>query len=291
LSTAVVEKLSKKDKKDNLAELSKAGRLSQRRMRLAIRIRKRAVDVMGAAGAQKVCDEIAQGQLSLARAKRDLSKAAATKKLEAAKALARPKIETLHCCSMEEFLGKARGIDAIITDPPYKKEYVGLYGELARLSATALKPNGTLAVMVGQSYLPEILAAMTPHMKYRWQMAYLTPGPSTAVWQNGNVNTNFKPILVFGGGKRIVDDVVRSDSGNGDKVYHEWGQSESGFMRLIERLTEPNDLVCDPFIGGGTTAVAAVRLHRRIVGCDTDAAMVRTAQSRVALAQRERNVL
>jgi 23S rRNA G2445 N2-methylase RlmL len=192
---------------------------------------------------------------------------------------------------MQDLLGKVRNLDAIITDPPYEKEYLPLYGELARLSVKALKPNGVLAVMCGQSYLPEILAAMTPHMKYRWQMAYLTPGPSTAVWQNGNVNTNFKPILIFGGGKRIVDDVVRSDSGDGDKLYHEWGQSESGFLRLIERLTEPNDLICDPFLGGGTTAIAAVRLSRRIVGCDIDGDMVETARRRVALELEKQKVV
>jgi tRNA/tmRNA/rRNA uracil-C5-methylase (TrmA/RlmC/RlmD family) len=80
--------------------------------------------------------------------------------------------------------------------------------------------------------------------------------------------------------------VVKSDVNDNDKRFHEWGQSESGFGRSIERLTEPNDLVCDPFLGAGTTAIAAIKLHRRIIGCDVDADLVRTAQSRVALAQR-----
>lgn len=49
-------------------------------------------------------------------------------------------------------------------------------------------------------------------------------------------------------------------------------------------MTQPSDLVCDPFLGAGTTAVAALRLHCRIVGCDIDAAQVEKAIARTTLA-------
>jgi DNA modification methylase len=39
---------------------------------------------------------------------------------------------------------------------------------------------------------------------------------------------------------------------------------------LIERLTNPGDLVVDPFLGGGTTAIVCRELGRRFVGCDID---------------------
>lgn len=39
---------------------------------------------------------------------------------------------------------------------------------------------------------------------------------------------------------------------------------------LIERLSEPGDVVFDPMLGSGTTLVEAVRLGRRAVGCDID---------------------
>jgi DNA methylase len=288
VSTTPVDTETKKAKVDNLAEVARQGGFSQRRLRLAQALETKAVDVVGWDAAQKICDEIGRGRLSLARAKRDLFKAEAAKKLAAAKAVVRPPLETcdLRVCSMQELLAKARGIDCILTDPPYGKEYVGvgLYGELARLAKAALKPTGTLAVMCGQYYLPEILAAMSKHIRYRWQMAYLTPGPATAIWESGNVNSQFKPILVFGGEKRIVDDVVRSDAE--DKSFHEWGQSESGMMRLVERLTDPSQLIADPFLGAGTTAVAAIRLHRRVIGCDLDPDIVQKALARVALATR-----
>src|SRR3989454_1977799 len=37
---------------------------------------------------------------------------------------------------------------------------------------------------------------------------------------------------------------------------------------FIERLTEPNALVYDPFLGRGTTIIEAALLGRRVVGCD-----------------------
>jgi DNA modification methylase len=52
-------------------------------------------------------------------------------------------------------------------------------------------------------------------------------------------------------------------------------------QRLIELYTFADDLVLDPFLGSGTTAVAAVRTGRRYVGYDTDPAYVKRAEARV----------
>jgi len=52
--------------------------------------------------------------------------------------------------------------------------------------------------------------------------------------------------------------------------------------RLIELYTYRDDLVLDPFLGSGTTAVAAVRTDRHFVGFDTDADYVELAIRRVA---------
>jgi len=49
-------------------------------------------------------------------------------------------------------------------------------------------------------------------------------------------------------------------------------------LALLERCllaaTEPGALVFDPFMGGGTTLVAAARTGRRVAGCDLDPAFV-----------------
>ncbi len=52
--------------------------------------------------------------------------------------------------------------------------------------------------------------------------------------------------------------------------------------RLINLYTYRDDLVLDPFMGAGTTAVAAVRTKRHYVGFDTDADYVKLAEQRIA---------
>lgn len=200
----------------------------------------------------------------------------------------------------------ADSVDAIITDPPYPAEFLELFGKkplgtdydtgdnyygdfqekgLAEIAARILKPGGICAVMVGQSYLPEILTRMEHSLAYHWMIAYLTPGGQAVQLWDRKVNTFWKPVLIFVKGEYGGDwlgDVARSDVNDNDKDHHHWGQSESGMADLIERLTKPGQLICDPFLGGGTTAVVAHALARRFVGCDTDETCIAITTERFA---------
>jgi site-specific DNA-methyltransferase (adenine-specific) len=193
----------------------------------------------------------------------------------------------VRCCRMEELLDSLRGLDAIITAPPYSEQYLPLYAELARRAKKALKPDGVLAVLCGQSYLPRLLADMSAHMPYRWTFAYLTPGGQAVQVWNRKVITFWKPVLVFGGSADWAGDVVQSKPNDNDKLFHEWGQSVSGFLDLVQRLTQPGQRVCDPFMGAGTTGVACLLSGRRFVGCDVDEQLARTSQARMAQAHRQ----
>jgi site-specific DNA-methyltransferase (adenine-specific) len=52
-------------------------------------------------------------------------------------------------------------------------------------------------------------------------------------------------------------------------------------QRLIDLYTYEGDVVLDPFMGSGTTAIAAVRNGRHYLGYDTDEAYVKAARERV----------
>jgi adenine-specific DNA-methyltransferase len=52
-------------------------------------------------------------------------------------------------------------------------------------------------------------------------------------------------------------------------------------VRLILALTRPGDLVVDPFLGAGTTAVASILTGRRVAGADVIADYVNVARHRV----------
>lgn len=175
-----------------------------------------------------------------------------------------------HCSCAELF---ASGIkpDSVITDPPYPEKFLPVFSELA----VACRDVPLVAVMVGQSYLPEVLGRLCEHLKYRWTLAYLTPGGQAVQQFPAKVNTFWKPVLLFGKAVEWIGDVSRSDVNDNDKKHHHWGQSVSGMADLVNRLTKPGQLVCDPFVGGGSTAIAALALNRRFVGSDLDAASVR----------------
>jgi site-specific DNA-methyltransferase (adenine-specific) len=182
------------------------------------------------------------------------------------------------------WLAKQTNVAAIITDPPYPKEFLPLYAKLAKAAKPHVEAGAILAVMCGQSYLPQILTMMTKHVPYLWCFVYLTPGgQAVQVWDR-KVNTFWKPILLFGTPRKWIGDVVKSDVNDNDKDWHEWGQSVSGMSSLIERITEPGDLIVDPMCGAGTTGVAAVTLSRRFAGCDIDERAVVTANQRVTVA-------
>jgi len=54
---------------------------------------------------------------------------------------------------------------------------------------------------------------------------------------------------------------------------------------FIKLFTQPGDVVLDPFVGSGTTAVAAVELGRRYIGIDINADYCHIARERIAYVQ------
>jgi len=183
----------------------------------------------------------------------------------------------LHVCSCSDLFAAGVRPDAVITDPPYPKEFLSVFLELAE----ACKSVPLVAVMAGQSYLPDVMQCLCKHLSYRWTLAYLTPGGQSVQQWEAKVNTFWKPVLLFGESAEWFGDVCKSNTNDNDKRFHDWGQSESGMADLVERLTKPGQLVCDPFLGGGTTAVVSLALGRRFVGCDVDALAVAKSKKRL----------
>lgn len=176
-------------------------------------------------------------------------------------------------------------IDAIVTDPPYPQEYLTLFSLLSWLAARVLKPGGSLFVMSGQSYLPEVICRLSEQMRYHWTLAYLTPGgQSPQIWPR-KVNSFWKPVLWFVKGEyagQWLGDVANSKANDNDKRFHGWGQSESGMIDLVQRCTEPGQTILDPFCGGGATGIAALAIGRNFIGADRDANCVEVCRQRLS---------
>ncbi|MBW2063258.1 MAG: site-specific DNA-methyltransferase [Deltaproteobacteria bacterium] len=176
---------------------------------------------------------------------------------------------------------KDNSLDWIITDPPYPKEYLPLIKTLAAFSLRTLKPGGSLLCMIGQSYLPEVIRILSEHLTYQWCCAYMTLGAHTQVWQR-KVMTGWKPLLWFVKGIYKGDwihDVLKSLAR--EKDYHKWGQSETGMADIIDQFTYPEESICDPFLGGGTTGIIAVKMNRYFIGIDKDKKAIETTKKRL----------
>ena len=180
--------------------------------------------------------------------------------------------------------GDLCGVHAVITDPPYGREYLPLLGDLARWAARVLGPDGVLAVLYGQTWLPEAYAQLgSGPLAYRWTGCWLAPGAGY-VSHDRRVSSQWKPVLVYGGGPRFHD-VFRSGdtTGTDAKQLHEWGQDLCGFSEMCGRLSAPGQLVADPFCGSGTTLLAARLAGCHVAGCDISEAAVTTTRQRLGL--------
>lgn len=176
-------------------------------------------------------------------------------------------------------------IDAIVTDPPYPREFVGLFDDLGTLAARVLKPGGSLVVLCGQSYLPEYIDLLQRHLDYVWPICVDMPGGQAVQLHQREVITFWKPALWFTNGPRDgkwVSDVIRTDVNNNDKAHHEWGQSEQIMKGLVERVSLAGETVLDPFLGGGTTGVVCRKLKRKFVGVEVDEKIAAAASRRIA---------
>ena len=52
------------------------------------------------------------------------------------------------------------------------------------------------------------------------------------------------------------------------KDEHDWGQGDGGVGPLIDTLTDPSDLIVEPFCGAGYWGRIVTAKKRRWIGCD-----------------------
>jgi hypothetical protein len=138
---------------------------------------------------------------------------------------------------------------------------------LGEFAAAKLADGGSLILYVGQTQIPAALDALRPHLRYWWTIACVHAGRSTVMREYG-LNAGWKAVLWFVKGTRHDNGIMVNDvmSGGEEKSHHDWQQSQSEAEYWIAKLTTQDGMVCDPFMGGGTTAAASKALGRKWVG-------------------------
>lgn len=173
--------------------------------------------------------------------------------------------------------------DLIFTDPPYPVEFVECWTELGELAVKILKPGGLLVAYTGQYTMPEALDRLRA-TGLSWYWCYAVAHAGAFFRMNAtHVQCGWKPLLVMRNGVGDLPNWHKDfvSDGSREKANDEWQQAESEAAYWLSELSRPDDLVIDPFIGGGTTAAACKSLGRRFIGCDINEADVQKSRQRV----------
>lgn len=166
-------------------------------------------------------------------------------------------------------------VDMIFTDPPYLKEHIPLYKDLAKFAHRVLKNGRSLICYTPHYKLNEICKMLDSELKYNWMIVDKQAGPMI-LYRALGVFVKYKPLLWYiklEDGKKYkpiqyLVDVIQSEYQG--KEHHEWQQSTAEAEYLIEKLSNIGETICDPFMGSGTTGIAALQLNRNFIGIEIE---------------------
>jgi len=176
-------------------------------------------------------------------------------------------------------------IDLILTDPPYGEEYLDLWEDLGKIAKRVLREGGLLVTYSGKAFLPQVYDSLSKHLEYVWTVALIHTGKEQTRYHPLQIFEGWKPILLFAKQpftpNKWIQDVVKG--AGKDKEYHKWGQPIEEARVLIRNFSEPEDLVLDPFAGGGSVVVASLLENRKVIGIDIDEKNISIIKGRVKL--------
>jgi len=173
--------------------------------------------------------------------------------------------------------------------------------EWLRRCQRVLKPNGTLWVtgthhvifsvgyamqQLGFKILNDI-AWEKPNPPPNLSCRYFTHSTETILWaaksEKSKHHFNYQAMRQANGGKQMKTVWKMASPSNGEKSHGKHPTQKP--VLLIERCilasTNQGDVVLDPFLGGGTTAVACARTGRRCVGIELDEKHLKLSVDRV----------
>lgn len=185
-------------------------------------------------------------------------------------------------------------IDAIFTDPPYglnkagieNDAGLGLFYKMLPECHRVLKDDAFFITFFSTKHLPELFK--NNPFSYFWQFILYCP--------NGSVRspigfTKYMSCFVFKkGSPRLAKwntDIFRDTPGKmvePDEGYidHPTPKPKHFIRELLEMTTREHDLVLDPFVGSGSTAVACKQLKRRFIGFEIKSEYCSVATKRLS---------
>lgn len=196
------------------------------------------------------------------------------------------------CRDVLPTLGK---VDAVVTDPPYgigeNDRKVASRGKLAQP-----KDYGAFS-WDAKPIDADTIASILAHSKY--QIIFggnyfegLGPTSCWLVWDKQNGDNDFADCeLAWTNLPKAVRRIYWRWNGmirKGDDVREHPTQKPEGVMKwCIQQLPASTQTICDPFMGSGTTGVAAVKLGRSFIGIEREPSYFDIACRRIEAAYKQ----
>jgi site-specific DNA-methyltransferase (adenine-specific) len=164
-----------------------------------------------------------------------------------------------------------------------------------------LKPHGTIWVSGTAHIIHSVGFAMQqlgfkllndiswvkPNPPPNLSCRYFTHATETIIWAAKNKKSkhtfNYKLMRELAGGKQMKSVWTIPAPDRDEKRFgkHPTQKPVALLERILQASSNPGDLVLDPFLGSGTTAIAALRLRRMVLAIDRENEWIRLAVVRV----------
>lgn len=194
---------------------------------------------------------------------------------------------TLYCADCLDILPQLAPMDAVVTDPPWHGCDIVNAGQdpdsLLAASVAAASPK-RLVVQLGCDVDPRGLSLVRglPFLRVCW-LEYVQPNYKGRILYTGDVAYVFGEPPPSRPGHHVLPG--RYIHCNGDArpsvQLHPCARQLTHVRWLASKFTAPDDIVLDPFMGSGTTGVAAMQLGRRFIGIEIDERYYQIAEKRI----------
>ena len=177
---------------------------------------------------------------------------------------------TIYHGDCREILPEIGGVDLVLTDPPYGVGFKYTSYVDDEISFQAIRNIIGSLMLEQQMLLFMSMKRLFDMPRPKTIMAWCKPG-STRINPMGGFS-EWEPILVYGKAKYyndmiVIPDCVNHNDGGGN---HPCPKPLRLMRQLIDKnLTNPQTIL-DPFMGSGTTLVAAKQLGRKAIGIELE---------------------
>jgi len=223
----------------------------------------------------------------------------------------------LYLGDCREILPTLPKVDAVITDPPWDQarnipgadDPRGLFRGTAAAIAKATRAVIQLGCYTDPNFTAP-LAALMPFHSVLW-LKYACPSYRGRVLVNADVAYAFgKPIKSLPGARvipsetisthRDVEENLRGHGRNRSSkkaretaalLDHPMPRHAAHLRWLIKWWSEQTETICDPFMGSGTSGVAAMQCGRKFIGIEIEPKYFDIACRRIEDAQRQQRLI